>query len=155
MMSNNIDFAIKMMQEIGLELGPNNYVVDQDTGDALMFKGKRTRFITDPTDMQYRRDDIPFDPLNNNNMMSNLFQYYATKLEEQDDRYISVVYQSSQERFEKGTVSCREGNDTIQSDEYYKDSLKYGSLICKLNGGNERFDEFDAPPIVKKRGKKK
>ena len=153
-MSNSTDFAIKMMQEIGLELGPNNYVVDQDTGDMLSFKGKKARFTPEDQTPIIHRDDIPFDPLNNPNMMSQLFNYYTNKLEEQDGRYIVVAYPSSQERTEKGTVSCKEGNTTVQSDEYYKDSLKYGSLICKLNGGDEKFNEYDQAPLIKRRKRK-
>lgn len=148
-MSSNKEFAIKMMQEIGLEITRDHHIVDQDTGDMLSFNGKLAKFYPEEGATQIiHKEDVLFDPLDNQAMMSHLFSYFTNKLDEQDGRYISVVYPSSQDRATKGVISCREGKTTISSDNYYKDSLKYGSLICKLNGGDESFEEYDQAPTV-------
>lgn len=149
---NNIEFATKIMQEVGLETTSDNYVIDQDTGDMLNFKGKNIKFSMDGN-VPLSKNDILFDPLENSNMMSQLFTYYTNKLDAQDDRYINVIYSTQQDRYSKGTVSCKEGGRIIESDEYYKDSLRYANLITKLNGEGEDFSELDTAPIVPKKRK--
>ena len=151
-MASNKEFAIKMMQEIGLEITRDHHIVDQDTGDMLSFNGKLAKFYPEEGMTQIiHNGDVLFDPLDNQGMMSHLFSYFTNKLDTQDGRYVSTVFPSTQDKAAKGTISCREGQEIIVSDSYYKDSLKYGSLISKLNGGDDKFDEYDSAPIVNKR----
>lgn len=147
---NSINFANQIMQEIGLELTPDNYVVDQDTGDLITVNGKKLKYCNEENGDRIGYTDCVFDPLNNNQLMSQLFYYYTRKLTN-EARYISVVYSSSQDKMSKGTISCKEDNIEVKSDPYYKDSLKYGSLINKLNGGNDSYSDFDEPPVLNKR----
>ena len=151
---NNTEFAVKIMQEVGLEINSDNYVIDQDTGDKLNFKGRNVKFNANGN-VPLSREDILFDPLDNQTMMSQIFSYFTNKLDEQDGRYINVIYSTQPDRYSKGTVSCKENGRIIQSNEYYKDSLKYANLITKLNGAEEDFSDLDAAPVIpktKKRG---
>ena len=144
--NKNVKFAMDVMTDVGLEIDKDDYIVDQDTGDKLMFKGRNVKFnsVNEPT---LTKTDILFDPLNNQSMMSDLFLYFTNKIDEQEGRYVNVVYSEPHDRADKGTISCKENNIRISSDSYYKDSLKYASLINKLNGGNKDYTDFDEAPV--------
>lgn len=137
-MKTKEDFNIRMLQEIGLEIDKTGHVVDQDTGTKLQFKGKHLK--VGPCN----REEIPFDPFTNSNIMSSLFGYFVSNKMEEEGRYVSTYYSTTKERNERGTIELKEGEEVVASAKYYSDSLKYGDLILKLNGnGGEDLSALD------------
>lgn len=145
------ELTVKIMQDIGLEIDRNNNVIDQDTGVQLQFKGKNVKFNA-CSPVSISKGDVLLDPVENPTMMSQLFSHFTNKLDDEDGRYISIVYSSNTDKNGKGYVECKEGSNTLRSDEYYRDSLKYASLIMKLNGDEAvPLNELDSKPEQKRR----
>ena len=138
-----------IMQEIGLEIGIGNKIVDQDTGAALAFKGMSV--IAPGT---YSHNAIEFDPHNNKKMMSNLFGYFLDKHSEESDVDVLAYYNVDAEN-NKSSIECKLSDQTkITSKAYTRDSLKYADIIIQLNGGTAPdFDQYDIekPTTVRKK----
>lgn len=145
MEKKNVDFAIAVMQELGLETTPDGKCYDPETGTVLSYKDKPLKFANENTFV--RKGEALFDPLSNPNMMNQLFSYYTTRLNEEDGRYIELYYQDSGSKdSSKGVIKCREGQTIHSSGEFYNDSVKYADLIAELNGDiGKDFSKFDAP----------
>lgn len=146
-MNSKEGFNTLMLQEMGLEIDKRGNVVDQDTGTNLQFKGKAIKIGCT------EKNEVEYNPIDNPNLMNALFNYYVDKVNREEDRYISVYYPSSKDKTEKGSIELRVGNETIKSDNFYNDSIKYGDLVLKLNGSaiKSDFTELDQEPIVKQR----
>lgn len=127
-----------IMQEIGLEIGIGNKIIDQDTGAALAFKG-----MTVIAPGCFSHNAIEFDPHNNKKMMSNLFGYFLDKHSEESD--VDVLAYYNVDHGNKSAIECKLSNQTcITSKPYTRDSLKYADIIIQLNGGTAPdFDQYD------------
>lgn len=128
-----------IMQEIGLEIGIGNKIVDQDTGAVLAFKG-----MTVIAPGTYSHNAIEFDPYNNKKMMSNLFGYFLDKHSEESDVDVLAYYNVDHDSH-KSSIECKLSDQTrIKSKPYTRDSLKYADIIIQLNGGvAPDFDQYD------------
>lgn len=147
---NQLDTEINniIMQELGLEIGIGNRIVDQDTGGAIRFKGKD---VMAPG--FYNGRSIEFDPINNGKMMNSLFNRFLETHSEESDVYVSAFYSID----ESNCIECRMSDQTsIKSRSYDRESLKYADIIIQLNGGRSsdlsKYDEVPKPTTVKKRG---
>ena len=141
----------KLMQEIGLDVNDNNCIIDQDNGNLLQFNGKNLKYNTD----RFSKADVPFDPIQNVKLMSHLFSYFTGKLNDEDGRYINIYYPVDIPNSKKGVIELKENNNTIRSNPYYNDSLKYADLIFKLSGEeNVDLNEYDSEYQERNNGKK-
>lgn len=147
---NQLDTEINniIMQELGLEVGIGNRIVDQDTGDAIRFRGKD---VVAPGFFNGR--SIEFDPVNNGRMMNSLFGKFLENHSEESDVYVSTFYSIE----ESNCVECRMSDQSsIRSRSYDRDSLKYADIMIQLNGGRSsdlsRYDKVPKPTTIKKRG---
>lgn len=152
---NNLDKEINslIMKEIGLEVGPYNKVVDQDTGVRIKIGGKD---ILSPGSKSSSQA-LEFDPYNNKKLMSQIFGYFTGKQEDETGVGVLAVYQQ-----DDGKMSCRlDDNTVLSSESYQRDSLKYTDLIMQLNGATRdeislsQYDGYpDSKNIKKKKGSK-
>lgn len=147
---NQLDTEINtiIMQELGLEVGIGNRIVDQDTGGTIRFRGKD---VMAPG--FYNGRSVEFDPINNGKMMNSLFDRFLETHSEQSDVYVSTFYSID----DSNCIECRMSDQTsIRSGSYDREGLKYADIIIQLNGGRSsdlsKYDEVPKPTIVKKRG---
>lgn len=138
---------IKMfMSEIGLEKHPDpNAVnlVDQDTGNALVFGNK---FIIYPGSRS-DRNSIVFDPVNNWKILNYIFMYFLRKYSDENDIYVSAYYYLNNAEYDAIEVKL-EDNTKIKSKQYYRDCLRYLDIIMQLNGekaSSVDLSIYDAP----------
>lgn len=150
---NSLDAEINgiIMQEIGLEIGVGNRVIDQDTGVAIQFKGRN---VVAPG-FTNGRNTIEFDPVNNSKMMDKFFGYFLDRQAEEGNVAVSTFYNIDDTK-DKGAIECRMTDEsTIKSGSYSRESLKYADIIIKLNGGRSsdlsKYDVVTATTV--KRGK--
>lgn len=130
-----------IMQEIGLEVGENNKIYDQDTGDAIKINGLN---VVAPG-CYTGRQSIEFDPYNNRKMMTQMFGYFLDKNSEETG-IDAISYYNIEESGKAGKVECKMSDNTvITSKEYLRDSLKYTDIIAQLNGGELDLSKFDVP----------
>jgi hypothetical protein len=147
---NQLDTEINniIMQELGLEVGVGNRIVDQDTGAAIRFRGKD---IVAPGFFNGR--SVEFDPINNGKMVTSLFDRFLQIHSEESDIYVSTFYPIDDSK----CIECRMSDQTnIRSGSYDRDGLRYTDIMIQLNGGRssdlKKYDEVPKPVTVKKRG---
>ena len=147
---NQLDTEINtiIMQELGLEVGLGIKITDQDTGDAIRFRGKD---VVAPGFFNGR--SVEFDPINNPKMMNSLFNRFLESHSEESDTYVSTFYPIES----SNCIECRMSDQTsIRSKSYDRECLKYADIIIQLNGGRSsdlsKYDEVPKPTAVKKRG---
>lgn len=168
----NRDFNTIIMQEVGLDVDEYGYIIDQDNGSRLQFKGKYIKASEYPIG----RNDVKFDPLNNVNMMGNIFSYFTNKISEEEGRYVDIFYQNQPNKNEPGSMTVKVHNrefsndccefiedepvssenvETIESKKYVNTALQYADLILSISG--DPFTDlsgFDKKDDSKKKGKK-
>lgn len=142
-----------IMQEIGLEVGENNRIYDQDTGVKITINNMDVIAPGNYCDKQ----SIEFDPHNNRKLMSQLFGYFLDKHSEETDIDILAYYNVDDGK--NGYIECRmSNNELISSKSYQRDSLKYTDIIMRLNGetNTDELEKFDTPmerkSILSKKG---
>lgn len=124
------DFILK---EAGLELDSDNHVLDQDTGIPITIKGKSVKY-NNTSISRLTPGEIEFDPLNNPLLASEICGNFINKLgmEDELDTMAYGITNTEKNTSGKGVWRGIDG-DTIYTDNYNLDSLKYIGLIAKLN----------------------
>lgn len=156
MNEKDLEINSLIMREMGLEIGPGNRIVDQDTQLALTLGAQG---IVAPG-AYCGRQNVEFDPYNNRKMMGNLFGMFLEKYSDESDIDVLTYYNvNDNKKDQTGQIECRMSNNTvITSKPYIRDSLKYADIILQLNGETNvdlsKYDGIPNPPAVKKRGKK-
>lgn len=124
------DFNSKVMQNIGLEIDEEKYVIDEYTGDRLQIKGKFIKTEVEEQD----NTSIEFNPLENPTLMNKLFSYFLDKNEKETNVGTKVFSHSSNSKKERGyVILIQNDGTTYTSGKYYNDSLKYADIILKMN----------------------
>lgn len=143
MESNDREINKLIMREIGLEIGPENRITDQDTGLQIKLEGID---LVAPGCYDGPQT-IEFDPYNNRKMMVQLFSYFADKQRNETGIGILGFYNGSNTN--NNSLSCRLTNDRIiESKPYRKESLKYTDLIMKINNDGEEVDDLSKYDII-------
>ena len=131
-----------IMQEIGLEVGRDQKICDQDTGDVLRINGMD---IVAPGSY-CGKQSIEFDPYNNRKMMGQLFGHFLEKYS--DETGVDALSYYNVDTGREAKVECRMSDDTVISSKAYgRDSLKYTDIIMQLNGGEADLSKYDVPQI--------
>lgn len=151
MNQSDIEINNLIMREIGLEVGPGQCIVDQDTGISIGFHGMNIK----APGAYCGRNSIEFDPHNNKKMMNLLFGYFLDKHSKESDVYVSAFYNVDNGN-NTGSIECRMSDQsTIRSKNYKRDSLKCADIITQLNGGSspnlEAYDTVKESTITKKK----
>lgn len=141
---NNIEFGDLTLREIGLDVNEDNHIVDEETGMPILMKGKFLKYNHGPA-KRVTRDEINYDPLNNSKLMNMLFGYYSDKLESEGSRGIDMCASAITPNG-KQVLKVKTGDDSIQSNPYYNESVRLMDVICKLNDSGEDVSKYDFKP---------
>ena len=87
---DNKDIQINriIMEEIGLDVGEYNRIIDQDTGLEISMKGQH---IVAPGSY-CGHNAIEFDPYNNRKMMNQFFSYFIKKVSVESENEVLTYY---------------------------------------------------------------
>ncbi len=141
-----------LMTQTGLELNEFNHVVDQDTGQELQIKGKSVRYNRNNI-IRYNQGEIEFDPVDNPLIAFTICGNYLQKLDNEGTISADVYGITNKEKNTKGFASCRGKNGEIKGDVFDCDSLKYISLIAKINecDPDVNLKKLDVVPKTKRK----
>ena len=143
-MDDTVNVSHKIFRIMGLDVDSSNKVIDQDTCRPIEFKGKSIKYTSDPNkNLLIAKNDILFDPINNSRLMSTLFGYYLTKLEENEGIAFDSYYTKNGNEG-RTALELKNENEKITSKYYTNDSIKYIDIILKLNGDSDiDLSEYD------------
>lgn len=149
MMHNPLNRLI--MEEIGLSVNDHKTVIDQDTREILKFRDKNIKYSS-TDNISTTRNDILFDAIETRNLMRSLFDHFTKKIEMETGLCISVYHDI---KGENDTTSLRaivynknedDSFNTISSDYYKLDALRYLDVIIQLNDSDrsilKKYDIF-------------
>jgi hypothetical protein len=148
-----------LFTEIGLAIGPDQYLYDQDTRQPLVFKEKYIKASITGEPVYPGRNDIVFDPAGNYALISTLFGYYLDKAIRSEDGdmvggYIAHYIDDDDEKMKQRVVVRSSTRGDISSAYYYNIYLAYIDCIFKVAGDNvdlSNFDSYIEPEEKKKR----
>lgn len=130
-----------IMTEIGLTVDDQSRVMDQDTREYLRFNSKNLKYSSQ-NQVTLGNKDMQFDPVSNRAVMGNLFDYYANKLSEEGEAYVSMY--SERIHDDKTSLEVKVDDKVITTKPYYNDSLKFVDAIQQLNGATDvDLSEYD------------
>lgn len=140
-MENHEKIKNIIMQEIGLDVGSDNCIYDQDTGVKLSING------SDVVYKKTNRNQVEFDPYNNKKMMDQLFGYFLSKYSEETEVEAITYYPVAEENGNR--LECVLNNDCVlRSKDYMRDALQYADIILQLNGGDTKeLNNLDSPYV--------
>ena len=148
--NDSLEFGDLTLRELGLEIDQNNYIVDQDTGNLLMFKDKKIKYNTDMV-FRLNKDEISYDPLNNSRLMNHLFSYYASKLADEDSVYIGSYFNIPIKESDKSIMKVKTDTNIIKSEPYFNESVRIMDVICKINDSGTDVSKYDFKPFNNKK----
>lgn len=140
------DLEYQLLLEMGLGVDSNFNLIDQDFGTQIFFNAKNVKVIVNGVQPQLnKRTDILFDPINNVQLMRNLFQYYIKKLETEGSVF-TVYYPVQGSTPGQAKVEIKDTQLIPYSSKYYfNECLRYIDLIMVLNEDeNVDLSMFDA-----------
>ncbi len=141
-----------IMNEMGLGVGPNNVIYDEENGNVISINGMN---IVAPGSEFYGKA-MEFDPHNNRKLMGCLFGYFIDKIASEGDMEVMTYYPKN--RADGECIECRmTDNSLLRSKAYKRDSLKYTDLMIQLNGRDcgDELKKYDVLPINSSIRKKK
>ena len=153
------DLIFALLNEIGLGIGLDGNVYDQDTGIELMCNGKHIKASIDPKNPAIPSDlYIIFDPVWDAKFMGIILGYYLAKEEaygniqspvlSEDIENIPVYNKDLDIKTRRSRVYVALAGDIkISSMYYYQRGLKYSDLILRM--GNHPYadlSKFDSIP---------
>ena len=145
------DLFYDLFMEIGLSIGKDQYLYDQETNIPIMIKDKYIKASVDNTPIYAGRNDIVFDPARNYSLMEKLFCFYLDKCQHSDDGdilggYIAHYIDDNPEKDKQRVTVKTMQRGLIESDFYYNIYLEYIDCIFKIGGYNPDLFMFDIKP---------
>lgn len=141
MMDKN-ELLFKLRSEIGLSIGQDFSILDQDYGTIVFLHGKTLKGGFNNQEPRITYNDIYFDPINNVKLMRTLFQYYVNKIRELENRYFSVFYPVFGDNG-LGSMVIKNETEVYKSRYYHNEALRYIDLIFKISGNDYDLSNFD------------
>ena len=120
-----------IMDEIGLTVNNKNIIIDQDTRESITYKDKNMKFSS-LNSVTLGHSEMIFDPGSNKNLMTSLFGYYADKIENEDEGYVSMYYEKPSSDG-KNILEVKTDKGTLRSKSYNNESLLYLDVIQQIN----------------------
>lgn len=127
----NISLSTLVLNEIGLEITNDGFIIDQESREKLMLGN---RYFN--TTYYARSDIVTFNP-NNSKQMAVLFAYFCKKLMYESNVYIGVIY-AKKDMYGRYVLAVKANGTTEYVSKFYNiEALRYLDLICQLNGGTD------------------
>lgn len=125
--------VLKLIRNLGLDITEQNVVIDQDFNNIILYQGKKIKYTYTGKILSLDNNDIYFDPIENDELMKFLFNYFLYKISILDNKYFSAYYNVIND-IQQMATELKGDYTIIRSDYYYRESLRYIDLIFKIEG---------------------
>ena len=118
--SSESEIGKAILDEMGIGIGPEYVLYDEDTGAPVQFQGKNIKFSVNNPDMVYiGNGDVLFDPVHNLRMVTTMMGMYLDK-ESLADKETQCMYDdyNKEERTTSHTIKFSDGQQVTS--KYYK-----------------------------------
>lgn len=141
------DLTYAILNEIGLSIGQDGFLYDQDTRAVLTCGNKQIKASINPAQPVFPSEyTVVFDPFNFK-IMNYFMSYYANKEESAGNFRINAFsYQDNGLRGQDNRTGIRvkfAGGQTIESYYYRNKALKFCDIILRLGGMNPDLTNLD------------
>ena len=148
------DLYNELFMELGLYIGPDQYLYEQDTAMPIRLKDKFIKATINPNIPLYAgRNDILFEPNRNYSLIASLFCYYLDKCQHTDDGdilqgYIANFIDDNPEKDKQRVAVKTKGRGEISSAYYYNIYLAYIDCIFRIAGYVPNLYNLDIKEVV-------
>lgn len=137
----------KIIQEVGLEINTQEYLVDQDLDEIIIYNNTPLRFTLNTVFlMPITSTDVIFNPIRDIEIAKFILSYYMTKLCYMYNRHFTFTgtYKDMNHCFVAEVKEQVHGiTHIIKSDPYNIQNLAYIDLIFKLTDDSLNLSTFD------------
>lgn len=128
------DVIYELLNELGMSVSNENYIILQN-GTVLKFNGKDIRFSYKDRFMIDGKKEVWFDPVNNSEMIKNLYNHYTiTHYHDTGNKIISTVEEQEKTSFKlRLHISYTDSsNDKCEMNTQYYNNINIGYIQIML-----------------------
>ena len=133
-----------IIDEMGVGIGPDYVLYDEDTGAPVQFQGKNIKFSANNPELVYiGAGDVLFDPVHNLRMVTTMMGMYLDK-EESNGKEAQCMYDDNnrEDRTTSHTIKFSNG-ESITSKFYKNRCLTICDNFLEMANMNSDLSEFD------------
>ena len=133
-----------IIDEMGVGIGPDYVLYDEDTGAPVQFQGKNIKFSANNPELVYiGAGDVLFDPVHNLRMVTTMMGMYLDK-EESNGKEAQCMYDDNnrEDRTTSHTIKFSNG-ESITSKFYKNRCLAICDNFLEMANMNSDLSEFD------------
>lgn len=133
-----------ILDEIGIAIGADNALYDQDSLVPVQFQGKNIKYSAkDPSQIYLGEGDVLFDPIHNLRMITTMLGSYVDKEEENGREVLSMYDDYNREnKTTSHSIKFADGK-TVTSKHYKNRCLAICDNILEMANANYDLDKFD------------
>ena len=137
---DEIELGRAILDEVGLSIGPDHILIDEESGVPVQFNGKNIKFSLNDPQLYIGEGDVKFDPAHNYRMITTILGMHLDK--EYDGKVLSMYEDHNTEnRTTSQTIKLESGNITSQ---YYKNRcLAICDNILQMANYDSDLSQFD------------
>lgn len=133
-----------IIDEMGVGIGPDYVLYDEDTGAPVQFQGKNIKFSANNPELVYiGAGDVLFDPVHNLRMVTTMMGMYLDK-EEGNGKEAQCMYDDNnrEDRTTSHTIKFSNG-ESVTSKFYKNRCLAICDNFLEMANMNSDLSEFD------------
>ena len=133
-----------IIDEMGVGIGPDYVLYDEDTGAPVQFQGKNIKFSANNPELVYiGAGDVLFDPVHNLRMVTTMMGMYLDK-EESNGKEAQCMYDDNnrEDRTTYHTIKFSNG-ESVTSKFYKNRCLAICDNFLEMANMNSDLSEFD------------
>lgn len=133
-----------IIDEMGVGIGPDYVLYDEDTGAPVQFQGKNIKFSANNPELVYiGAGDVLFDPVHNLRMVTTMMGMYLDK-EESNGKEAQCMYDDNnrEDRTTSHTIKFSNG-ESVTSKFYKNRCLAICDNFLEMANMNSDLSEFD------------
>lgn len=140
-----------VMEEVGLTTSDNNVVIDEESRAPVLYKGETMKYSAYRC-VPVRQGEQAFDPATNQGQMAMIFEYFISKLAEDEfDPVETDIYYSVDDG---SSLEIKQDGRFIKTDKYNNEQLKYVDAMRQMNNSPtddiKKYDSKNKPRSSKK-----
>lgn len=138
--NDELELGKAILDEIGINIGPDHILIDDETGVPVQFNGKNIKFSVTQPQIYIGEGDVKFDPAHNYRMMNTMLGLYLDR--EYGDNVTSVHEDFDRaERMTSHTIRMK--NRDITSGKYKNRCLALCDNVLQLANFDNDLSKFD------------
>ena len=133
-----------IIDEMGVGIGKDYILYDEDTGAPVQFQGKNIKFSANNPELVYiGTGDVLFDPIHNLRMITTMMGMYLDK-ESANGKETQCMYDCNNREDRTTSHTIKFSNGDVVSSKYYKNRcLAICDNFLQMANMNSDLSEFD------------